>query len=67
MLISDYLKKRDNMTLVIDKAQKDLVSLIIASYMNDPSDAVNVSVQFAKIPSGPNHFRRKQLTVSVRI
>src|SRR5215471_9946458 len=43
LVISNYLKQGDNMTLVVDKAQKDLVSLSIASYLNDPKDAVNVT------------------------
>jgi hypothetical protein len=40
------------MTLVVDKAQKSLSSVSIDSYLNDPKDAVNVSVQFAPIPGG---------------
>jgi hypothetical protein len=61
------------MTLVIDKAQKSLASISIASYMDDPSDAVNVSVQFAKIPGGPNHVAsetisgvKKELTIQIQ-
>jgi len=60
------------MTLVMDRAQKDLVSLSIATYMDDPKDAVNVNVQFSRIPGGPNHVSTqtingasKQLTVAV--
>ena len=61
------------MTLVIDKAQKSLASISIASYMDDPSDAVNVSVQFGKIPGGPNHVAsetingvKKELTIQIQ-
>jgi hypothetical protein len=73
MVISNYIKKGDNMTLVIDQAQKSLASISIASYMDDPSDAVNVSVQFGKIPGGPNHVAsetingvRKELTIQIQ-
>jgi len=55
VVISNYIKQGDNMTLVMDKTQKDLVSLAIATYLNDPSDALNVSVEFASMPGGPNH------------
>jgi hypothetical protein len=55
VIVSNSLKKGDNMTLVIDKIQRDLVSVSIASYLDDPSDAVNVSVQFRGTPGGPNH------------
>ena len=73
LVISSYLKQGDNMALVVDKAQKDLVSLSIASYLNDPKDAVNVTVQFSAIPGGPNHVSTetidgvsKQLTIAIQ-
>jgi hypothetical protein len=73
LVINNYIKQGDKMTLVIDKAQKNLASVSINSYLNDPKDAVNVSVQFAKIPGGPNHVSTetingvsKQLTINVQ-
>jgi hypothetical protein len=73
LVIKNYVKPGDKMTLVIDKAQKALSSLSIDSYLNDPKDAVNVSVQFAAIPGGPNHVATetingvsKQLTINVQ-
>ena len=73
LVISNYVKQGDNMTLVMNKAQKALVSLSISTYLSDPSDAVNVNVQFAKIPGGPNHVATetingvsKQLTIEVQ-
>jgi len=72
LVISNYLKPGDNMTLVIDKTEKDLVSLTIATYLNEPNDAVNVTVSFAGIPGGPHHVSSetingvsKQLTVAI--
>jgi hypothetical protein len=71
--ITNYIKQGDNMTLVVDKTQKELVSLSIATYLNDPKDAVNVVVQFSSIPGGPNHISSqtingvsKQLTIAVQ-
>jgi hypothetical protein len=55
LVIKNYLKPGDSMTLVIDKAQHQLLRVQIASYMNDPKDAMNLSVQFAGMPGGPNH------------
>jgi len=73
LVISNYIKQGDNMTLVMDKTQKDLVSLSIASYLDDPKDAVNVNVQFSPVPDGPNHVSSetingvsKQLTIVVQ-
>ena len=72
LVITNYIKPGDNMTLVVDKATKALVSLSIATYLTDPKDAVNVTVQFAPIPGGPNHVASetingvsKQLTIAV--
>ena len=60
------------MTLVFDKAQKGLVSVSIASFLDDPKDAVNANVQFTSIPGGPSHVSAltingvsKQLTIAV--
>src|ERR1700761_2844460 len=73
LVISNYLKQGDSMTLVVDKAQKNLVSLSIASYLDDPKDAVNVTVQFSAIPDGPNHVSAetidgvsKKLTIAIQ-
>ena len=73
VVITNYVKQGDNMTLVMNKVQKDLVSLSLATYLSDPSDAVNVNVQFSRIPSGPNHVSTetingvsKHLTIEVQ-
>ena len=55
LVIKNYLKQGDSMTLIFDKAQKELLQLQIASYMDDPKDAMNLTVQFSKLPNGPNH------------
>ncbi len=55
LVIKNYLKQGDSMTLVFDKAQKGLLQVQVASYMDDPKDAMNLTVQFSKVPDGPNH------------
>jgi len=72
LVISNYIKKGDNMTLLIAKGQ-GLVSMSIASYLDDPKDAVKASGQFSAIPGGPNHLSQqtidgvsKQLTIVVK-
>jgi hypothetical protein len=73
LVISNYIKQGDNMTLVFDKTQKALASLSIATYLSDPKDAVNVTVQFSSMPGGPHHVSgetingvSKQLTIAVQ-
>jgi len=55
LVIHNYLKPQDSMTLVFDKTQKELLRLQIASYMDDPKDAMNLTVEFSRLPQGPNH------------
>lgn len=55
LVIHNYVKPQDSMTLVFDKAQKSLVRVQIASYMDDPKDVMNLTVQFGRLPDGTNH------------
>jgi hypothetical protein len=55
LVIHNYVKPQDSMTLVFDKAQKALVRVQIASYMDDPKDVMNLTVQFGRLPDGTNH------------
>jgi hypothetical protein len=73
LIIHNYLKPGDSMTLVFDKAQKGLVGLQIASYLDDPKDAVNLTVQFSRLPDGTNHVSNlvidgasKQLNIAIQ-
>jgi len=73
LMIKNYVKPNDSMTIVFNRSQKKLESLQVASYLDDPSDAVTISAQFAEIPGGPNHVAstlvngvKKQLTVATQ-
>jgi hypothetical protein len=56
IVIHNYLKPQDSMTLVVDSAQKELLSVQVASYMDSPKDAVNLTVQFSRLPDGSNQI-----------
>lgn len=69
-LIHNYIRNGDSVTIIFDKDQKQLVSISIHSWMDDPSDVMNLSVRFDKLPDGPSHASgatiegvRKHLTV----
>ena len=73
LVIHNYVKPNDSMTLTIDKEQKQLQSIQIASYMDGPSDGMNLTVTFARLPDGTNHVSStriegvsKQLTVATQ-
>ncbi len=73
LVIKNYLKPGDSMTLVFNTADKAIQAVNVSSYLNDPSDAVTISVQFAKLPNGLNHVATtqingvsKQMTVAIQ-
>jgi hypothetical protein len=73
LVIHNYLKPQDSMTLVFDKAQKALLQVKIASYMDDPKDAMNLTVTFTSLPDGTNHISNlvidgvsKQLNIAIQ-
>jgi hypothetical protein len=73
LVIKNYLKPGDSMTLIFDKTQKELLQVSIASYMDDPKDAMNLTVQFTRLPDGTNHVSNlvidgvsKQLNVATQ-
>ena len=73
LVVQNYLKPGDSMTLLFNLKQKVLVSVQVSSYLSDPRDAATISAQFAQLPGGPNHVASmlingasKQLTVAVQ-
>jgi hypothetical protein len=73
LVIHNYLKPQDSMTLVFDKAQKELLRIQIASYMDDPKDVMNLTVQFSRLPDGTNDVSNlvidgvsKQLNIAIQ-
>ena len=73
LIIHNYLKPQDSMTLVFDKTQKALLQVKVASYVDDPKDAMNLSVTFKSLPDGTNHISNlvidgvsKQLNIAIQ-
>ena len=73
LIIHNYLKPGDSMTLIFDKTQKELLGIRIASYMDDPKDAMNLTVGFSRLPDGTNHVSNlvidgvsKQLNIAIQ-
>ena len=61
LIIKSYLKPNDSVTMVFNQQQKAIQSIQVASYLADPSDAVTIAVQFAKLPDGTNHVATVQV------
>ncbi len=61
LVIKNYIKPGDSVTLLFDKQHKAIRSVRVASYLDDPKDAVTIAAQFAKLPDGTNHVTGTQI------
>jgi hypothetical protein len=61
MLISNYVKPNDKVTLIFNQQAKAIQSLQIATYLNNPTDAVNIGAQYSQLPDGTNHVANMQV------
>ena len=61
LIIKNYLKPGDSVTLVFNQQQKAIQAVQVASYLSAPSDAVTIAVQFAKLADGTNHVSMNQI------
>ena len=73
LMIANYIKPKDSVVIVFNQPQKMIVSLHISSYLSDPTDAVEISAQFNKLPDGVTCLSgaivngvSKQLTVQIQ-
>ena len=71
LVIKNYVKQGDSVTMVVSEQTHAPVSVQVNSYLNDPKDAVSIAAQFAQLPDGTNHVASttvngvsKQLTVN---
>lgn len=71
LVIKNYLKPGDSMTMTINEQTHAPLAVQINSYLTAPSDVVTISAQFAQLPDGTNHVAStnidgvsKQLTIS---
>ena len=55
LVISNYVKQGDKMTVTVNPAAGGMQSISIATYLSSPSDAVTVNVQFSRISGGPSY------------
>ena len=73
LVVQNYFKPGDSVTLLFNSEQKALVSVQVSSYVSDPREPATISAQFVRLPGGPNHVSSilindasKQITVTVQ-
>ena len=54
-VIRNYIRQGDVVTLIFDKDKKQMDTLTINSWIDDPSDAMNLTVRFDRLPDGTSH------------
>ena len=72
LVMHDYLKPGDNMTLVFNRASGQLHGIKVLSYLKNRGDQVTASAQFAELPDGTNYLSnmvanglRKSVTIAI--
>ena len=55
LVIKNYVKQGDSVTLTLDPQSKQLQSVAVNTYLNDPKNAVTINAQFGQLPDGTNH------------
>jgi hypothetical protein len=61
MVIKNYIKPNDQVTLIFNQQAKAIQSMEIQSYLTDPKDAVKISAQYNQLPDGTNHVGTMQV------
>jgi hypothetical protein len=71
LVIHNYYKPGDTVTLRFNKDEKQLKSISIETWIDKPDDAMNLKLAFDRLPDGTNHVAstsiegvRKQLTIN---
>jgi hypothetical protein len=59
--ISNYLKPNDKVTLTFNREAKQIQSIDVSTYLNDPTDEVKIGAQFSRLPDGTNHVTTMQI------
>lgn len=64
LMFSDYAKPGDKVTLMFDPAAKKLRSFQVATFLDDPKDAVNLLANFSSLPDGTSYLAQSTLDAS---
>jgi hypothetical protein len=66
IVFKDYAQPGDQMTLIFDSAAKKIKALNVNTYMDNPKDAVTLSVQFSSLPDGTNYVQQSVLNATAK-
>jgi hypothetical protein len=61
LICTDYVKPHDRLTLVFDSSHRAVRRFEVATWLDDPGDAVTVSAAFAGLPDGTRYLDQSEL------
>jgi hypothetical protein len=66
IVFKSYAQPGDQMTLSFDTAARKVSSLNVNTYMDNPKDAVTLTVQMASLPDGTNYVQQTVLDATAK-
>jgi len=66
LVFSDYAKPGDNVTLAFDTAAKKLKSFQVATYLDEPADAVTLVANFSSLADGTSYLEQSVLDAKAK-
>jgi len=66
LVFKNYAKNGDQMTIGFDPATKKITTINVNTYMDNPQDAVTLSVQMASLPDGTNYAQQTVLNATAK-
>jgi hypothetical protein len=66
LIFKDYAQPGDQMVLTFNLAKKKMEHVGVDTYVQQPSQAVNLMAQFATLPDGTNYVRQTVLNVKAK-
>jgi hypothetical protein len=66
LIFKNYAKNGDQMTVGFNPATKKITTVNVNTYMDNPQDAVTLSVQMASLPDGTNYAQQTVLNATAK-
>ena len=66
LVFSNYAKQGDQMTIAFDMTSHKITAINVNTYMDNPQDAVTLSVQMASLPDGTNYAQQTLLNATAK-
>ena len=64
--LTNYIKPADKMTIGMDPAANRLLAVNVASYLEEPKDAVTLAVQFGALDDGTSYTAQTTLDAKAK-